>query len=117
MVGSGYKLTISRDQEAYRALRAEAGGGWPNQIIAITALVKRRIRDAKYLTSTGSTLVYSLPQEKKSSYGSLLEDLESNKRALCITYIALAVTTLDEVYLKYGCIVIIFLLIIVIILF
>ncbi|KAF2885019.1 hypothetical protein ILUMI_21135 [Ignelater luminosus] len=95
---TGYKLTITRDEEAYRSLRYQGGG--TNQVTAITELVQGRVRNAKHVMTNGCTVVYSLPHDMKSYFGGLLETLESRKSDLCITHIALSVTTLDEVYLK-----------------
>ncbi|XP_031329080.1 ATP-binding cassette sub-family A member 3-like isoform X1 [Photinus pyralis] len=89
--GAGYHLSLISD-----------GNKTNNQLNEIKQLVTGIIPKAVLEADSGNYITFVLPHEAKSSFSTLFEKLEGKKAALGISNINLSVTTLEEVFLRVG---------------
>lgn len=98
--GTGYHLTIVCDEQLYRKKNKKATDPKLDQVNAITRTVRGYVSAAELMSENGNLLLYLLPIDKKSSFPGLLQGLEGQKDSLCIMSISMAITTMEEVFLK-----------------
>ena len=68
----------------------------------IEAFVKTFVPSAARISSVGSELAFQLPLESSSSFPSMLEALDAQLQSLSVVTYGIAVTTLEEVFLKIA---------------
>ncbi|KAF5274074.1 hypothetical protein FQR65_LT04472 [Abscondita terminalis] len=94
--GAGYHLTlicnnIPNENEEPRRKR----------IGQITNVIKSVVDNVLLQSVNGNNLTYLLPHESKYLFSKLLEELELKKEALGVSSLAMSVTTLEEVFLRF----------------
>ena len=85
--GIGYHMTIVKSNDA-------------TEVMPITRLIQFHIEDAKFQTSAGTEVSYSLPHEKSKQFEALFNDIENKKQQLGIDSYGVSITTMEEVFLK-----------------
>lgn len=97
--GTGYHLTIIRDEVAFNTSKKNH---LKTQTEEITHVIREKIGTAVLQANTANHLTYLLPHETKPCFSDLLAELEDKKDELGITNISMSVTTLEEVFLRVG---------------
>lgn len=68
----------------------------------VTKLLKKYLPDIHVETESESEICYSLPDEKNHLFTMIFEDLENNENRLNINGFGVALTTLEEIFLKLS---------------
>lgn len=69
---------------------------------AITGLVKTYVPAAKLESNVGAELSYILPTENSDQFERLFSELEQRSEELNIASFGASVTTMEEVFIRYG---------------
>ena len=72
----------------------------PDQLDEISGLVKSQVPGAKLETSYRTLLTYSLPITSTPQFPELFQMLDNQKKSLGINSIGVAVSTLEDVFLR-----------------
>jgi len=86
--GIGYHLTLVKNSEARQK--------------NITRIIRKFVPNVQKERRVGSELNYLLPHESSPSFEELFNVLEQNRRALGIDSFGASVTTMEEVFIRYG---------------
>jgi len=86
--GIGYHLHIALEEGAI--------------VDTITEFIKNYIQGALFLNNNSVELTYQLPQSETHKYGEFFSALEKSKSTLKIDSYGIAMTTLEEVFLKIA---------------
>eukprot|EP00891_Asterochloris_glomerata_P006032 jgi/Astpho2/6032/e_gw1.00084.157.1_t len=93
--GVGYTLTIVTDQPV------AAEPGQPSaDLKGLDDMITRKVPTAQRSAAAGSEVSYKLPKDEASRFPELLRQLDDSKQRLGVASYGLAVTTLEEVFLK-----------------
>ena len=92
--GAGYHLTITKNEST--------------DVSRITQLIQYHIPNAKLDTGAGTELSYSLPNEDSPRFEALFAEIEKNKVNYGIDSYGASITTMEEVFLKYSMISLLF---------
>lgn len=71
----------------------------------ITKMIKSCIPLGSVKNTTESLINYTLPMEETSKFPYMFAELEENKNKLGISSIGLHCTTIEDVYLRYICLI------------
>ena len=74
----------------------------------VTHLIESHVTGARLNSNVSAELSYVLPQESKAHFSRLLTVLDSQKEALGIVSCGVSVTTMDEVFIRYALLLVLF---------
>jgi ATP-binding cassette subfamily A (ABC1) protein 3 len=97
-VGSSFFLK-KRFGAGYRLIFEKSSDCNPEQI---TELLQKFIPDVKIESHYGSELTYILPESYIKSFQKVFQEIEENSKSLGIESYGVSLTSLEEVFLKYG---------------
>lgn len=86
--GAGYKLTVSKNEEANDQ--------------QIFNFVGERIRESKVLESSEAELKIELPYSSVPQFAVFFNELEQNLAKLSVKTFGISVTTLEEIFIKIS---------------
>lgn len=86
--GLGYLLTLIVKEEVAN-------------VKLLTDLIRSNVNNSKLLTSVGSEITFSLSDKESHKFPNLFRTIEANLEKLGVLNFGIAVTTMEEVFLRY----------------
>ncbi|CAG2063578.1 unnamed protein product, partial [Timema podura] len=70
------------------------------RVLKVTRLVQKQVPSSTLKSDLGSELWYNLPCDQTGKFPALFDSLETNKERLGVCEMSVAVTTLEEVFIR-----------------